>query len=320
VSNPELAEAAEALAAEGLLGRAEADRLLRIARRELVSLRGGLRFALTCGILLVASGIGLFVKENAARIGPLAIAGGLTLAAAAALAFSFRGAPPFTWERVPQRGALCEGALLLGALLFASDLAFLETQLAVLGAAWPYHLLLVALVYAFLAYRGDSRPLLSMALTSFAAWRGVSRDLPFDVLFGRSGGFRVNALLCAAVFAAGAWHAASGRKRHFEPVYSNFAILLLLAALGAGAFDSHATWPLWTLLFAGTGVAVALAARKRKRPLWFAQGAVAVWLGLCRGIFEIRPEVLAMLVGALVSLGFFVLLVKETRSLNEENE
>lgn len=290
----------------------------RIARRELVSLRGPLRFVLTCGILLVAGGIGLFVKENAERIGPLAIAAALTLLALGALAFAWRGAAPFTWERVPERGALCEAMLLLGALLLASDLAWLELQMKVLGTAWPYHLLAVALAYGALAYRHDSRPLLSMALTSFAAWRGVSQELPIQALLGRAGGVRANALFCAAVFAAGAWHAARGHKRHFEPVFSNFAILVLLLALGSGAFTSGGAWLGWDLLLMGTGAAVAFAAKKRGRPLWFAQGAVAVWLGGCRMFFAAFPETLAMLAVALASLGFFVLLVRETRALTEE--
>lgn len=317
MTGPEVAAAAERLAAEGLLAPEAAERLGRVARRELVSLRGPLRFLLTSGILLVATGAGLLVKENADRLGPLVIGGGLGLAAAAALAFAFRGAPPFTWEEAPERGALCQAMLLLGALLLGTDLAFLETQLRLLGASWPYHLLVLAFLYGALAYRHDSKALLSMALTSFAAWRGLSRDLPLDAVLGRAGDFRANALFCAALFAAGAWLSGTGRKKHFLPIWSNAAILLLLTALGSGALTSRGTWPAWTFLFVGTGAAIAFAARKRCRPAWFAQGAVAVWLGACRVLFELRPESFAALAAGLFSLAFFVFLVREMRSLKD---
>ena len=46
-----------------------------------------------------------------------------------------------------------------------------------LGPAWPLHLLVVAVFYGVLAYRFDSRILLSLALASFAAWRGLSLSL-----------------------------------------------------------------------------------------------------------------------------------------------
>jgi hypothetical protein len=41
-----------------------------------------------------------------------------------------------------------------------------------LGPYWPWHLLVVASAYAALAFRFDSKTLFSLALTSFAAWRG----------------------------------------------------------------------------------------------------------------------------------------------------
>jgi len=62
-------------------------------------------------------------------------------------------------------------------LLLGSDFAYVEAQFRLLGPNWPEHLLVVAIVYFAAAYRFDSRAVLALALTSLAAWRGVSAGI-----------------------------------------------------------------------------------------------------------------------------------------------
>ena len=52
--------------------------------------------------------------------------------------------------------------------------ALLEAQFRFLGPNSRYHLLLYSLIYMAAAYRYSSATVLSLALSSFAAWRGVS--------------------------------------------------------------------------------------------------------------------------------------------------
>ena len=164
--NPDVVAAVDALVERGVIDRRGAVTLRREASGSLVSVRDELRVLLWAGVLLITSGAGLLVRQNVDRIGPLAIAIGIGVAAFACLGWA--------WRRAPSRSFAFDSVLLLGALLAAADLAFIEVKFTPLGAHWPRHFLIVAAAYAWLAFRFDSKTLFSLALTSFAAWRGVS--------------------------------------------------------------------------------------------------------------------------------------------------
>ena len=100
---------------------------------------------------------GVLVAERHEEIGPLAIALGIALTAVASLLWVEHRAAPFSRGEVPSPSVAFDYVLLLGLLLFASGLAYVEAQFTVLGPRWPYHLLLVAAVYQLVAYRWDSR-------------------------------------------------------------------------------------------------------------------------------------------------------------------
>lgn len=164
--NPDVVAAVDALVERGVIDRRGAVTLRRAASGSLVSVRDELRVLLWAGVLLITSGAGLLVRQNVDRIGPLAIAIGIGVAAFACLGWA--------WRRAPSQSFAFDSVLLLGALLAAADLAFIEVKFTPLGAHWPRHFLIVAAAYAWLAFRFDSKTLFSLALTSFAAWRGVS--------------------------------------------------------------------------------------------------------------------------------------------------
>ena len=288
---PEVVEAIGALKDKGILGDPPASTLLRVAKRELVSVRFELRALLYVGVLLVTTGVGLFVKENHDRIGPLAISAGIGLAAALCIGYTVRRAAPFTWGRAPAPGVAFDYVLLLGVLLFAADLAYVEAQFRLLGPSWPYHLLLVSALYAAAAYRWDSAVVLGLALTSFAAWRGVSVNVLHGSLGpGRLAETRANAVACGALFAlVGVLLSRGGKKAHFEDVYLHAGLLLLFGGLLSGVY-ARGLWSVWLLLLLAVAVAVAWAAFRGGRSLIFAEGVIAAYLGLLRALFELfRP-------------------------------
>ncbi|MEO8585759.1 MAG: DUF2157 domain-containing protein [Acidobacteriota bacterium] len=284
--NPDVAAAVDRLGEEGVLTPAQARLFSRVARRELVSARLEVRAALYVGVLLLTGGIALFVKESHERIGPAAIGLAIGAAAAGCLAWAWRNSPPFSWGDALSTQAGFDYVLLLGALLVATDLAFLETQLGLLGENWPWHLLVVAALYGLLAYRFDSRMLLSLALASFAAWRGVSVNLSSVTLgTGDPARLRVEALACGVLFVAmGVALRRAGRKPHFDDVYVNAGLLLGFGGLLSGVFATL-NWPTWTLALILVAGATAFIAFRTGRTLPFALAVVATWLGLQRWIF-----------------------------------
>lgn len=283
--NPDVADAVPRLAAAGILPPERAPLFLRVARRELVSVHWELRALLYAGVLLLTGGVGLLVKENLDRIGPVTIAVALGLAAGAALAWVWRVSPPFAWGEAPSPNLAFDYMLLLAVLLAAADLAYVEVQFTPLGADWPWHLLIVALLTGLAAFRFDSRVVFSLALSTFAAWRGIAVAQLGSFLGGREDAVRWNAIGCGVLFAAlGLVLVCTGRKAHFEPVAVHLGWLLILGGLASGMVGE--SWAMWTCALLVTGTALATGAFHYRRFPLFAFGVLAGYAALSRLILE----------------------------------
>lgn len=192
------------------------------------------------GAMLLATAAGIVLKNNAARVGPLALAALIAIAAAACYAVAYR--------RRTRRAVLDDYILLLGALLISADLAFLETQFHMLGDVWHRHFLIVAIAHAFAAYVFNSRVLLSLAIAALAAWLGVEWN------DGARGGTEMALRAFTAAAAVLAWRAANRRvtfRRVFDHFAANFAALGALALL-----EPDSTRSFGALLAISIGVAI----------------------------------------------------------------
>jgi len=316
---PELVAAIEDLRRDGVLSDAQAGEVLPAARRELVSIRAELAALLYGGVLLAVSGVGLFLKVNHDRIGPTAIALLLLAAAAACFAFVFRRSPAFSWGAATSTHVAADYLLLLGVLLAGSDLAYLETRFRFLGSHWPYHLLVLSVIAFAAAYRFDSRVVLSLALSSFAAWRGLSTRFPFEpVLSGRWSDARINALFTGALFLAAAFVSVRARRKaHFEGVFAAFGWLLLFGGLLSGAFDPGDNWPLWAAAAGLGALGVLVFAYRARRPFDFAVAVVAAYLSVLRPLWLAvgKSEEGFFFLVAASSLAVLVLLVLSYRRM-----
>jgi hypothetical protein len=301
--NHEVHAAVLRLRRQQVLSDAQAERFGRVARRELVSLYRELRLLLYVGILVAMAGVGLLVSEHFGSIGPLAVTAALTVAAAGCLLWVHRQAPPFSWAETAQTHLAFEYLLLLGVLLLGADLAYVETQFTPLGRGWPWHLLFMALLSAALAFRYDSRIVFSVALSAFAAWRGVSVAWLEKALWssGEEASLRANAIACGIAFSVlGAVLRRSGRKPHFEPAAVHLGWLLVLGALASGLGGDDLAFGA-ALLLTGSGLAV-FAFRARRFSL-FSMGVLGAYVALSALFLRSDPPFLiASLWFALTSL------------------
>jgi hypothetical protein len=291
--NRSLLQAIDRLRTRGTLTGVQADVFGRIARGELVSVRLELQVALWAGVTLVAAGAGVLVKENLGRLGPVAIGGSIALAAALCLWYVVRTAPAFSWGAVASPALAFDYVLLLAVLLIGTDLAYLETQYRLLGPNWPWHLLLLSLIQLGFAFRFDSRAVLSLALASFAAWRGVALSFHDGLpLRGNEAVIRVDALAIGALFIAlGTLLKRGGRKAHFEPTCGNLGLLLLLGAAVAGVYGGSGHLDaVWLTILAVSSAAVVVLAYRARRSDYFAQGVIAGYLGFLRLATELHFE------------------------------
>jgi hypothetical protein len=289
--SPEAARALPDLVAAGVLSAAQAAPLAAAARGDVVSVRSELRWLLGLGVSTLTGAVGLFLKEHHEAIGPTAIAGVLTLAALSLFWAVGRRAPAFTWGRADAPDWILDGLLLLALGIVGADLAWIEVHFTPLGAAWPWHLFTMSLLTGALAVRFDSRVAWSLALSTFAAWRGVAvtpSERALDQLFSRGAGeLRWNLWICAFVFwLLGRLAVRFGRKPHFEPAATFLAALALGAGLALG-LGAAGVWALWAVALAGAGTGIASWAFARRRLALFALGVIAAYVGVTRALLEL---------------------------------
>jgi hypothetical protein len=176
----------------------------------------------------------------------------------------------------------------LGALLAAADLAFIEMKFTALGPNWPWHLLVVAVAYAALALRFDSTSLFSLALTSFAAWRGVSVSMLATPWEGvpDSDRFLLEALICGVLFLAiGKLLESTRFHPRFEPAAAWLGWLLVF-----GALVMRLEWNSGRLVVAAVlvacGALLAVFAWDERRIGRFALGIAAAAIGVGGWLFR----------------------------------
>jgi len=206
-------------------------------------------------------------------------------------------------------------------LLLGTDLAYLESRYRVLGPNWSWHLLLLSLVQLAFAFRYDSRAVLSLALASFAAWRGVAITLPAGMLFGRyEQTIRLNALAVGALFiAAGIGLMRAGRKAHFEPTFGNLGLLLLLGSTVAGAYGTTRLDGFWLPVLAVAAVGTVTLGYRARRSDYFAQGVLAAFLGFLRLAAELHLHVGLFYLVSAGSFGVLLLILWAHRRFREQS-
>jgi hypothetical protein len=290
--SPDVARAIVDLRGRGVLGAAPARLFLRVARGELISLYYELRLLLYAGVTLVVAGVGLLVRENLDRLGPVAIAFAIGLPAALSFLWISQRAPAFSWGPALSPHFAFDYILLLGVLLASADLAYIEAHFTPLGANWPWHLLYVSLAMAAIAIRFDSRVVFSLALSTFASWRGVS------VSFVESGFWsnfvsatRLNTAGCGFLFViVGLFLSRERKKPHFEPVATYLGYVLALGSLASGALTEEPSWNLWAFALLTASVSLAIHSLYRRRFPLFAMGAFAAYVACSRFIVPALPD------------------------------
>jgi len=292
--NPDVAAAVVRLGRDSVLTPQQTAHFGRVARGELVSVRPELRFFLYCGVLAVMAGVGVLVQQNLDRIGPVAIAAGLWLAAAGALLWAQRHAPAFTWGKAPAGHLAFDYILLLGVLLTGAALAYTEVKFTPLGAAWSTHLLIMSVFAGALAVWGDSRTVAGLALSTFAAWRGVSAS-PLSGAFWsgpeRETAIRWNAGLTGLLFVGlGVLLVRTNKKAHFEPLAAHLGWLLVLASILSGVGEGGSVGASFQIGLLLVGAGLAVWAFLAGRFSLFGMGLVAAYVGLTALTVSALPD------------------------------
>ncbi|TMK24308.1 MAG: DUF2157 domain-containing protein [Actinobacteria bacterium] len=254
--------------------------LIARERRDAVSIYPELRILTWAGVMLISTGVGVYITKHLDDIGPLAIATVVGLAAAACYAWAY-------WKRSRTASLADDYVLLLAALLASADIGYIEHHYRLLGNSWPRHFLFLAILHAATAYFFRSRLVLSLSVASLAAWLGIERR-SVDAIFESAIETSLRAFLCAAIVVA--WRAVDRKLRPASTFSSLFdhaaANLAFWASLILAAHDETR--------LTGCLIAIALAAAsmiygQRTREGTFViyawvYGTIAVDIAICNAI------------------------------------
>jgi hypothetical protein len=213
--------------------------LRHLTRRDWFSLYVEIHALLYIGVVSTVAGFVWTFRDSLAGLGHAAILSFFAALIGLSFYYCFTRGVPYSHGEVEQPTIAVDYVLYFGCLMFSGMLAYLEAQMRVFGG-WEIHLLLASVVFAALAYRFDNRFVLSLALSTLAAFLGLTLNL-FDALEEiDTHRLRVYAM-GYGVFVAGFGYGLyrQGIKRHFLDVFLHLGANTFLLATLSGVPDAE---------------------------------------------------------------------------------
>lgn len=305
-----LAPELRSLETDGRLDAATSARAIALESGQVFSVRHELLIALYGAVAALVAGVGLVIRNNLDRIGPLALIAMLAAISALCYATAIR-----TALRGETRSLAGDYVLLLGALILSSTLGYAESQFHWLGENWSRHLLILAALHGATGYKLDSRLLLSAALAAFASWLGIEAKFgdwwdPGRTLF--SAGYRALFGAGIVLLALVAHHGLRSR-RDFAPVYEHFAGNL--AFWGALALCSNAgTRVVGVVALAALAATASVVGLRRARESFVVYAIGYGTLGACIVEAQVLHDTLAIAIAGLLTIVIAAMLMWRLRT------
>jgi hypothetical protein len=223
--------------AAGALSDTQYDSIAAVVRKDRFSVFFELNALLYLGVVSLIAGIGWVIQVYASTLGDAAILFGLTSILFGSVYYCFSRTLPFSPARVESPSSAFDYVLYLGCLTLAVQLGYIEFRFQIMQAEWDYYLLVSAVVFFLLAYRFDNRFVLSLALSTLAAWFGL-RISHFSFYTGetlRRSGVAYGAL----VIVAAVMLYRRGIKKHFTDTYVDIGAFVLFTSIITGVLQDE---------------------------------------------------------------------------------
>ena len=301
---------------EKTLSAKQLNYLLDIHKKKLFSVHQELRFSFYAGILLVIAGLGLTIKQYFAQLGDIAIIGSLTAGSLSSFIYCFAKGNSYSHKEVASPNIAFDYILFFGCTLYSMDIAYSETQFHVLGNLWNNYLLASFVLFLFLAYRYDNRVVLSLALSTLAAWFGFTVT---ESRFSFQEYHRLYAIAYSCLtLLIGIFLYRLAVKKHFFDIYLNFATHFLFVALLSGVIH-YKLFSLYFLCFLAACVILVLYSLRTKRFLYMLYAIIYGYIGISIvGLDIIRRNTFLVLTYFIVtSLAVIVLIFSLSRKFKE---
>ena len=289
----------------GAITSVQFDAISELVRKDRFSVFVELNALFYLGVLSFVAGVAWVIQTYLSTLGDTAILSGLTLLLCLSFSYCFSRALPYSPGQMESPNLAFDYVLYLGCLLFAVELAYLETRFHLMQSEWDYYLLFSSVLFFGLAYRFDNRFVLSLALSTLAGWFGL-RISRFAFSYGES--LRPYALVYGVLVASiGIWLHRCGIKKHFTETYLHIASNVLFGALISGIIVRESAWLYLMGLLGLAGIAIVEGVRFR-RFAFVAYGVLYGYIGMSvRLLRDVRIDSTAALSYLIVS-GMLVIL------------
>ncbi|HWZ22688.1 MAG TPA: DUF2157 domain-containing protein [Cytophagaceae bacterium] len=270
------------LNADELLTPEEHQRLKQHFDTKLFSVHWELKTILYLGVMLLSTGLGIFIYLNIDTIGHTAIVSIIGFACAACFGYCYKNRKPFTWEEVTNDHPFADYILLLGCLLFLSFEGYLQFQYTIFGTRYGMAALIPTILFFFIAYRFDHKGILSMAITGLGGWLGLTITplTIFEQDFGTASLIYTGVGLGAFLTLVSYYIRAKDLKKHFSFSYFNFGMQLLFVCTLSGIFSIRGLELVFYILLAGLCYLSFVYARKEQSFYFLLMSALYGYVGV----------------------------------------
>ncbi len=270
------------LSADHLLTPEEHKRLTQHFDTKLFSIHWELKTILYLGVMLLSTGLGIFIYLNIDTIGHTAIVTIIGFFCAACFAYCYKNRKPFTWQEIVNKHPFADYILLLGCLLFLSFEGYLQFQYSVFGTRCGMAALIPSLLFFLVAYRFDHKGILSIAITGLGGWLGLTIT-PLNVFeqdFGTQSliyaGIGLGAFLTLVSYAI----TIKDWKKHFSFFYFNFGMQLLFLCTLSAIFIMNSLVFIFYSLLVGLCYLSYIYARKEQSFYFLLMAALYGYIGV----------------------------------------
>ncbi len=218
------------------------EELAEYQKKGIFSLRSELLLVIYFSVIVFTSGIGIIIYNNIDSIGHLAIISANFLLMIACFYFSFKKAKGYSNEEVLFDNPLYDYLVLTGSLLACIFLGYINFQYHIFDESYAYVSLISAFLCFFVAYYFDNKIVLSMAISSLAAFIGITitpeslfHNEVYSSLQLTYSGLGLGIILLI-------WMEYTFKnkiKAHFHFVFATFALHLLGVCVLSGLLSEH---------------------------------------------------------------------------------
>jgi uncharacterized membrane-anchored protein len=274
----------EKLQAQGIIDEQTVTNIKTAEANRNVSVHWELRTLLYLGVVLLATGLGILIYKNLDSIGHLAIVISIALGSLACLAYAYRQAKNYTNAKVESPSIWYDYVVLLGAMLLITFIGYAQYQFNIFGGRYGMATFVPAVMLFVFAYKFDHLGVLSMAITTLAAWAGISIT-PLHLLHDND--FSSDQIIIVAIllgaFLIGISYLTKHKniKAHFAFTYKNFGFHLMMLGLCAAMVIFEPTWFIWFTVVCGLGYFFFKEAEREKSMYFVSMSTLYVFFALC---------------------------------------